>query len=445
MLHPSIPDRRCACQGFRRNENLPGALCECGHQACYHASGAMTQPPGEGPLPNVSYMALQDRIHSLESQYQHDKKVWEEELKEERRARREDVRILREAMYPFFKFMDQEVPQKWTDVEDRIEHIVDRQQQLQERLITVDDSTMTLEDRIADLEYGTGLYKAPDGSEDGNDDDDGGDEGEGNHHPQRQVTDHRGSRPSPKPHNDNTGLANLAQERQPANDPEVFPSGGGQNQINGHNVPSMDRTGFPGQPPDRVVMSAKGAPLVPGKLPPLCTDLVFPFVSKAEISIPDCRVRIQSLPPTESSTRSRSYLSLARFGQPLGCSNGIDEDSRRSLSSSPSPSPPRCLPFSSYAARSSNRVQLKRKRSLKERYTSENGIVAGHFLSLPNPPPLSLSDHTDGSRVCKMGTSDVDKSPPSFPRVLSHRVQDCHESDPSDLQAKKVVTPPSEC
>jgi len=397
----------------------------------------MTQPPGEVPLPNVSYMALQDRIHSLESQYQHDKKVWEEELKEERRARREDVRILREAMYPFFKFMDQEVPQKWTDVEDRIDHIVDRQQQLQERLITVDDSTMTLEDRIADLEYGKGFHELPEGSEDGNDDDDGGDEGEGNHHPQRQVTDHRArSEQSPKPHCDNTDLANSAKEHQPANAADVFlstPSGGGQNQINGHNAPSMDRNSFPGQSPDRVVMSAKGAPsLVPAKLPPLCTDLVFPFVSKAEISIPDCRVRIQSLPPTESNTRSRSYLSLSRFGQPLG-SNGIDEDSRRSLSSSPSSSPPRCLPFSSYAARSSNRVQLKRKRSLKERYAPENGLVTGRFLSLPNPPPLSLSDHTDGSRVCKMGPSDVDKSPASFPHVLSHRVQDYHESDPSSV------------
>jgi len=170
---------------------------------------------------------------------------------------------------------------------------------------------------------------------------------------------------------------------------------------------------------------------MPAKLPPLRTDLV---ISKAEISIPDCRVRIQSLAQIDSSNRSRPYLAFSRFGQPFG-SNGFDEDSCRSLSSSPSSSPPRCsFPMSSYTAQSSN---LKRKRSLKERHASENVMVAGRLLSLPNPPPLSLSDNIDGSRTCKMSTSDVDKSAPCFPHVLSHRVQDCHGSE--------AVTPPSEC
>lgn len=396
----------------------------------------MTQPLGEGSLPNVSYMALLDRIHNLESQYLHDKKVWEEELKEERRARREDVRILREAMYPFFKFMDQEVPQKWTDVEDRIEDIVDRQQLLQERLITVDDSTMALEDRIADLENGRGFHEVADGSEDGNDDDNGGDGGEGNDYPRRQVTDHRAfsrSGRSPKPHHssDSTDPSNSAKERQPANAAEAFLPTPGQNQINGRSAPSMDRNGFIGLSPNLVVMSSKGAPSMPAKLSPLRTDLV---ISKTEISIPDCRVRIQSLAQTDSSNRLRPYLAFSRFGQPFG-SNGFDEDSCRSLSSSPSSSPPRCsFPMSSYAAQSSN---LKRKRSLKERHASENVMVAGRLLSLPNPPPLSLSDNIDGSRTCKMSTSDVDKSAPCFPHVLSHRVQDCHGSE--------AVTPPSEC
>src|SRR4029077_4850351 len=99
-------------------------------------------------VPSSTYTALLEKIHNLEAQHQHDRKVLEEELKEERRARREDVRILREAMYAFYKFMDQDTPQKFADVEDKIEDVLDRQQRLQERVITVDDSAMALEDRI---------------------------------------------------------------------------------------------------------------------------------------------------------------------------------------------------------------------------------------------------------------------------------------------------------
>src|SRR5690625_4342381 len=47
LLHPSVPDQRCCCQGFRRNENLPGAICECGHQACYHVPRTTSTPTAD--------------------------------------------------------------------------------------------------------------------------------------------------------------------------------------------------------------------------------------------------------------------------------------------------------------------------------------------------------------------------------------------------------------
>lgn len=93
-----------------------------------------------------------DKMRRLEAQYEHERKVWQEELKEERRARREDIRVLREAMYSLYKVVERDIPRQFEYVEDKIEGLVDCQQQLQERVMTVDDSTMALEDRVANLE-----------------------------------------------------------------------------------------------------------------------------------------------------------------------------------------------------------------------------------------------------------------------------------------------------
>jgi len=98
------------------------------------------------------YVALLDRIYRLEEQYRHDRKIWQDELKEERRARREDARVLREAMYSFYKFMEQEVPQKFVHVEDKIDGFLDQLLRLGERVGAIDDSAMALENRVSDLE-----------------------------------------------------------------------------------------------------------------------------------------------------------------------------------------------------------------------------------------------------------------------------------------------------
>lgn len=176
LLHPSIPDQRCSCQGFRRNESRPGANCECGHQACYHASTITSPPPhpphslpqpipiGAGgrcdseerfrePIsPSVLQASLVDRICKLEERHLTDWRVMQDELKEERRARREDARVLREAMSAFYKFMEQEVPRKFAVVDDKLDGVLDHMLRLKERVSAIDDSTMALENRIADFE-----------------------------------------------------------------------------------------------------------------------------------------------------------------------------------------------------------------------------------------------------------------------------------------------------
>ncbi|EEH39357.2 hypothetical protein PAAG_08626 [Paracoccidioides lutzii Pb01] len=133
-----------------------GPTCECGHQACYHAPGDrvssfLAQQPASPPVLPTK-MALLERICRLEEQHRHDRRLWEEELKEERRARREDTRVLREAMHSFYKFMEGEVPRKFAAVDDKTDSLLDHVSRLEERITIIDDSTMTLENRVSDLE-----------------------------------------------------------------------------------------------------------------------------------------------------------------------------------------------------------------------------------------------------------------------------------------------------
>ncbi|EEQ83723.2 uncharacterized protein BDCG_00528 [Blastomyces dermatitidis ER-3] len=171
LLHPSIPGQRCSCQGFRRNESRLGASCECGHQACYHQSGNMVNSSQVSePVSPLALAALLERVSRLEEQHRQDRKLWEEELREERRARREDARVLREAMHSFYKFMEREVPQKFAAVDDKTDSLLDHVSRLEERIGIIDDSTMGLENRVADLE-----------GDDGDGDGDGDGHGHGNH------------------------------------------------------------------------------------------------------------------------------------------------------------------------------------------------------------------------------------------------------------------------
>ncbi|OJD15271.1 hypothetical protein AJ78_04456 [Emergomyces pasteurianus Ep9510] len=163
----------------KKSFTLPSypANCECGHQACYHAKGDMASssrvkepvsPPAQPTQPTEPTQAvLLERIYRLEEQHRHDRKLWEEELKEERRARREDARVLREAMHSFYKFMEREVPQKFATVDDKTDVLLDHVSRLEERIGMIDDSTMALEIRVSDLE--------------GDDDDENNDDHEKNH------------------------------------------------------------------------------------------------------------------------------------------------------------------------------------------------------------------------------------------------------------------------
>ncbi|KIX09942.1 uncharacterized protein Z518_01023 [Rhinocladiella mackenziei CBS 650.93] len=62
-----------------------------------------------------------------------------------------EVRILREALAPFYQ-LEKEMRRKVIDIEDRLEGNYDEHVRLRERVVTVDDVTMSLEKKVEELE-----------------------------------------------------------------------------------------------------------------------------------------------------------------------------------------------------------------------------------------------------------------------------------------------------
>jgi hypothetical protein len=75
-------------------------------------------------------------------------------IADERRAREREVRILREALHPFYK-SEEEMNRKLIDVEDRIDGTYDEQLRLKDRLVALDDANMALERRLEEVVEGS--------------------------------------------------------------------------------------------------------------------------------------------------------------------------------------------------------------------------------------------------------------------------------------------------
>lgn len=60
MTIPDIKGNRCACVTFTLNKALPGALCECGHLACFH------QATADPPIDKRELELLRQRVQQLE-------------------------------------------------------------------------------------------------------------------------------------------------------------------------------------------------------------------------------------------------------------------------------------------------------------------------------------------------------------------------------------------
>jgi hypothetical protein len=130
--HPQ--NGRCTCQSFHHNRSIPGSTCDCGHQACYHT---IVQ---EDILQATSAAAFEARIRQLET-----------EVRLERQMRERELRLLRETLQPFYQHLEGS-RLKVTELEDRVESNYDEHVRLRDRVVALDDSGMSLEKRLDDIE-----------------------------------------------------------------------------------------------------------------------------------------------------------------------------------------------------------------------------------------------------------------------------------------------------
>ena len=154
LLHPSVHNQRCSCQSFHHN-GKPGTVCDCGHQACYHTHSHLHEGqygvtvPRSHPIRDSTLGALLERIQNLEQALANEKRSREESLWRETQLRDGRFHLLQQTLQPF-KRKELEVREKLIELEDRVEGNYDEQLRMMERLIEVDDATMTLEKRLDD-------------------------------------------------------------------------------------------------------------------------------------------------------------------------------------------------------------------------------------------------------------------------------------------------------
>ncbi|KAI9882859.1 MAG: hypothetical protein M1823_005388 [Watsoniomyces obsoletus] len=161
LLLPDVNGQRCACQGFRRHDTVPGSSCECGHQACYH----VPETSREG-IERQELEALRTRVLTLEGECDvrrveevRDRVERVEVMMGEGQARLdEDIRAVCRAVQGIHASVTRlqlMAAGRFLAHEDKIEGLLDRWtaiegelERVRRRLTAIDDVTMRLEDRM---------------------------------------------------------------------------------------------------------------------------------------------------------------------------------------------------------------------------------------------------------------------------------------------------------
>ncbi|OCL06007.1 hypothetical protein AOQ84DRAFT_343956 [Glonium stellatum] len=149
---PNGSRQRCSCRSFFP-DSLVRSRCGCGHQAWHHEAQ---------PLSSVS---MQEHILVVEEvkRLRQDLKrfeVFEQELHKERIIRDERDRIwkgIEERLYENMRWLKVHLDDKVEAVVDKTQECHDAIKAVQEKLISVDDAAMELENRIEKIEHGRGL------------------------------------------------------------------------------------------------------------------------------------------------------------------------------------------------------------------------------------------------------------------------------------------------
>ncbi len=150
---PTGENQRCSCQSFHHNRTIAGSQCDCDHLACFHVHRQSSLLQDRLSTSNQTQLAtitaLANRVQRLEETVQQERALRETLLADERRAREREVRILREALHPFYR-SEEEMRRKLVEVEDRIDGTYDEQLRLKDRIVALDDANMALEKRLED-------------------------------------------------------------------------------------------------------------------------------------------------------------------------------------------------------------------------------------------------------------------------------------------------------
>lgn len=150
----SSSSSQCLCQTYQHNRSLQGNTCDCGHSACYHA-----QTSGERRLsPDRIVSALVDKVRKLENVVVKEREARNNTLTRERQAWEREIRVLREALAPFYH-SESDMRRRLAQLEDRLDSDHDEQARLKERVVAIDDASITLEKRIEDCEESRGSRK----------------------------------------------------------------------------------------------------------------------------------------------------------------------------------------------------------------------------------------------------------------------------------------------
>ncbi|KUL90496.1 hypothetical protein ZTR_00258 [Talaromyces verruculosus] len=113
-------------------------------------------PPKQSPTDQIK--ALEQRLQTLETLHSFDAAHWHQRLLQERHAHQETLKQFQQHITTFTQFMNAmkqlDVQRKFGEVEDRLDQVMDCQQRLFDKVVSVEDFGMMLEDRIVEVEGG---------------------------------------------------------------------------------------------------------------------------------------------------------------------------------------------------------------------------------------------------------------------------------------------------
>ncbi|KAG9239258.1 hypothetical protein BJ875DRAFT_221063 [Amylocarpus encephaloides] len=161
LLHPENKGLRCACMGFALNGSIPGSICDCGHQACFHAQ-EKEKETGVGDRQELE--ALKAKVEMLERE-----RIERDQDREKERALVERLSRLEELVDQNKGEADAEyknvyrgiggiwhhvgaLTKRTTGHDDNIEGLADDVEGLRSRLIDIDHAAIQVEERVEIVE-----------------------------------------------------------------------------------------------------------------------------------------------------------------------------------------------------------------------------------------------------------------------------------------------------